>query len=196
MRIISGKHRGRTIMLPKDGKVGGKTIRPTSDFAREGIFNILSHGKYSDGENALIGARVLDVCAGTGAFGLEALSRGAGIATFIDSNRDVTELIRANVERFGEAQASHILHADAAHLPMANQRYNLIYVDPPYSLGLIPSILKSLHAGKWLEDGALVIAEHDERDVVPVPEYFSLLDSRKYGRAIMTLMRYGASSES
>lgn len=195
MRIISGKHRGRTIMLPKDGKVGGKTIRPTSDYAREGIFNILAHGKFNEGADVLIGARVLDVCAGTGAFGLEALSRGAECAAFIDKGRDVTELIRGNVERFGETTASRIIQADATELPRAPATYNLAFVDPPYSLGLIPTILYSLHMQHWLEDGAIVIAEHDERETITLPECFSVLDTRRYGRAAIEVLKYNNNTD-
>lgn len=190
MRIIAGKHRGRTIMLPKDGKIGGKLIRPTSDFAREGIFNILTHGKFSEGENVLTGARVLDVCAGTGALGLEALSRGAQHVMFIDNNRDIAELIRSNIQRFGESGACKVMTAEATDLPPAPATYTLAFIDPPYSLGLIPAILKSLDVKNWLEKEALVIAEHDERETLTPPPHFDLLESRRYGRAIMSLFRY------
>jgi 16S rRNA (guanine966-N2)-methyltransferase len=190
MRIISGKHRGRSIMLPKDGKIGGKTIRPTSDFAREGIFNILTHGKFNGGENLLPDARVLDVCAGTGAFGLEAISRGAANATFIEKERDIAELIRNNIERFGEVANCRILQTDATQLPIANTAFNLVFVDPPYSLGIVPAILLALHSQNWMENSTIVVVEHDERDTIPYTEYFALRDSRRYGRAVVDFLVY------
>ncbi len=190
MRIISGKHRGRTIMLPKDGKINGKAIRPTSDFAREGIFNILTHGKFNGGENVILDAQALDVCAGTGAFGLEALSRGAAHVTFIEKEREIAELIRSNTERFGELANSKVYQTDATQLPKASATFNLVFIDPPYSLGLIPAIVKGLHEQGWLEAGAILVVEHDERDVVSYPEYYALKDSRRYGRAIVDFLIY------
>ncbi len=185
MRIIAGKHRGRKIETPREANV-----RPTSDFAREGIFNILVHGKFTGGVSAVEGKRVLDVFSGTGALGLEALSRGAEYVTFIDQNREALELARRNADAFHELNACDFIHADATQLgACSGAPFALAFLDPPYSSKFLLPALKRLLAQGWLERGATVIAEHDERTEFRAPEGLETLDERRYGRAIVEILR-------
>ncbi|MDE3060299.1 MAG: 16S rRNA (guanine(966)-N(2))-methyltransferase RsmD [Pseudomonadota bacterium] len=184
MRIIAGKHKGRRIELGKDTG----DIRPTSDFAREAIFNILAHGKHGLNGHSFEGQRVLDLFCGTGAFGLEALSRGADYAMFVDQSREAIAIARQNAERLHEEQSADFLLADATKLPQARKPFSLIFLDPPYFKGLIEPTLKSLHAGGWIAKDALIIAEHDAKEKVEIPTSFSVIDERKYGRAVVKLI--------
>lgn len=183
MRIISGKHKGRRIDLPKD--TDGK-IRPTSEFAREAIFNILSHRK--DGNN-FVGKNVLDVFCGTGAFGLEALSRGAASVTFVDSSKEAIASARHNAEKMGEAETTEFLHTDATKLGRARKTYSLIFIDPPYFEKLIPPTLLALHNGGWIAGDALLVIEHDSKETVEIPPIFEVIDKRKYGRAMVEILK-------
>jgi len=186
MRIIAGKHKGRRIEL---GKNVGDAIRPTSDFAREAIFNILAHGKHGLNGHTFEGQRVLDVFCGTGAFGLEALSRGAAEVTFIDKAREAISTVRQNAERFGEIDAVDFVLADASKLSRARKTYSLVFLDPPYFGKLIPPTLLSLHAGGWLDKESLIVIEHDAKEAVELPKDFSVIDERKYGRAMVKLLK-------
>lgn len=186
MRIISGIHRGRKIVLPKDTK----TIRPTSDFVREAVFNMLTHGRFNDYVNVVQGAVVADICAGSGALGLEALSRGAEHVTLVDSSREALDVIRHNVAHFKEESRVDVISADASKLPPARRQYNLVLMDPPYHQGLIPQILQSLVTQQWLADGAIIIAEHDAKEVQSLPEGFKQADQRSYGRTTLDVLRY------
>lgn len=186
MRIISGKHKGRRIDLGADN---GKTIRPTSDFARESIFNILAHGKLGLDEHPFIDKRVLDVFSGTGAFGLEALSRGAKHVTFIDHARDALTIAKENAARMHELDNCQFMLADATKLAKAREPYALIFLDPPYSKGLIPPTLAALKAGGWIAKDGIVITEHDEKENITFPDGYTTINSRRYGRAVITLLK-------
>lgn len=186
MRIIAGKHKGRRIDLGKDA---GKSIRPTSEFAREAIFNILAHGKFGQDGHAFADKHVLDVFSGTGAFGLEALSRGAASVTFIDHSRDAVAIARSNAAHMREEETTQFIHADATQLPKAKKAYSLIFLDPPYFSKLIPRTLESLKAGGWIADDAILVIEHDEKETITIPEGFSVIDERRYGRALVTLIK-------
>lgn len=185
MRIISGMHRGRKIFLPKDTKA----IRPTSDFVREAMFNVLTHGRFNDNVNVVQEAVVADICAGTGALGLEALSRGAQHVTFVDNSREAQDIIRRNVEHFKEADRSDIISADAGKLPRAKRKHDVVLMDPPYHKGLIPVALQQLKDQGWLADGAFIIAERDVKDTQSLPDGFELVDQRSYGRTVLDVMR-------
>lgn len=185
MRIIAGKHKGRRIEI---GKEVGTTIRPTSDFAREAIFNILVHSKLGLNGHTFTDKAVLDVFCGTGAFGLEALSRGAAQVTFIDSAREAIATARYNSEKLHEESVDFML-ADATKLGKAKRAYDLVFLDPPYFSGLIVPTLKSLQAGGWLAEEALVVAEHDAKETLEIPASFTLVDQRKYGRAMVNLLK-------
>jgi 16S rRNA (guanine966-N2)-methyltransferase len=186
MRIIAGKHKGRRIEL---GKNTGDAIRPTSDFAREGIFNILAHGKHGLNGHSFDGQHVLDVFCGSGAFGLEALSRGASEVTFIDKAREAISAVRQNAERFNEIDTVDFVLADATRLSRSKKAYSLIFLDPPYFGKLIPPTLNSLHNGGWLDEESLIVIEHDAKEIVDLPENFSIIDERKYGRAMVKLLK-------
>jgi 16S rRNA (guanine966-N2)-methyltransferase len=152
MRIVGGKFRGRSLKGPSS-----KAIRPTSDRLRESIFNILVHA-YAD---PITDARVLDLFAGTGALGLEAMSRGAAYALFVEEAAEARALIRENVESLALTGASKIFRRDAAKLgdmgPM--QPFDLVFCDPPYGHGLTEKSLLAARKGKWLAPSALVVVE-------------------------------------
>lgn len=186
MRIISGMHRGRKIALPKDTK----TIRPTSDFVREAMFNVLTHGRFNDNVNAVQDAVVADICAGSGALALEALSRGASFATLVDNSREALDSMRRNVEHFREQGRTQIINSDAGNLPRAKRLHDLVLMDPPYHKGLIPVILQQLQTAGWLADGAIIMAERDAKDEQALAEGYKLADQRAYGRTVLDVIRY------
>lgn len=188
MRIIAGKHKGRRIELDRDAT----TVRPTSEFAREAIFNILTHSRHVRDEDSFIGKPVLDIFCGTGAFGLEALSRGAGSVTFIDRAREAIGTARHNAGKMGELDNAEFLVGDATRLPRARKHFSLVFLDPPYFGNLITPTLVSLLAGGWLAPGALLVAEHDAKEAVALPLEFTKLDERRYGRALVSLLRLTA----
>src|SRR6187455_1734073 len=152
MRIVGGRLRGRTLAAPKS-----QAIRPTADRLREALFNILIHA-YDD---PVSGARVLDLFAGTGALGLEALSRGAAFALFVDDGAEARALMRENVEALGVAAVTKIFRRDATKLGPAHpvEPFSLAFLDPPYGKGLAEKSLAALRAGGWLTPDALVVVE-------------------------------------
>ncbi|MFC5386029.1 16S rRNA (guanine(966)-N(2))-methyltransferase RsmD [Aquamicrobium segne] len=178
MRIVGGTLRGRPLATPRSD-----SIRPTSDRAREALFNILTH-RFAE---HLEGARVLDLFAGTGALGLEALSRGATHAVFIEESAEGRGLIRTNVEAFGLTGRTKIFRRDATLMGDIGtlSPFRLIFADPPYGKGLGERALQSARIGGWLEPGALCIVE--EAAVAPFnpgPD-FSILDERAYGETVV-----------
>ncbi len=188
MRIVAGKHRGRRLAAPE-----GDGVRPTSDRAREALFNVLAHRSFrADGRPMLVEARVLDIFAGTGAMGLEALSRGAARATFVERDRAALAALEKNIADLGEAARTAILRNDATALPSAKEAASLAFLDPPYGAGLAEPALNALAKGGWLEDGAVVIVEMGKREEMTPPVPFTPLDERRYGAARFVLLRYGA----
>jgi 16S rRNA (guanine966-N2)-methyltransferase len=185
MRIIAGKYKGRRIELPREA---GDLIRPTSDFAREAIFNILTHGRHGLNGHTFADKQVLDVFCGTGAFGLEALSRGAAFVTFIDNAREAIATARHNAGRIQETHVDFML-ADATQLGRARHTYDLVFLDPPYFSNLIAPTLKSLHAGGWIARDSVIVAEHDEKEKLELPAPFVSVDQRRYGRAVIELVQ-------
>src|ERR1051326_8069169 len=175
MRIVAGKHRGRRIAAPP-----GDAVRPTSERAREALFNILAHGRFAPAP-VFEDARVLDVFAGTGAFGLEALSRGARFATFIEKDRAAREALAANVKALGEAGRTRLLAADATAPPRADGHYDLVFLDPPYRSALAAPALKALRRTGWLALGALIVVELAARSDFEPPAGFEALEERRYG---------------
>src|ERR687897_1962959 len=155
MRIVGGRFRGRALKGP-----ASDVIRPTSGRLRETIFNILAHA-YDD---PVAGARVLDLFAGTGAMGLEALSRGAAFALFVDDSAAARGLIRENVEGLGVGGQSRLFRRDATRLGPAgaNEPFSLVFCDPPYGRGLAERALASCAAGGWLKQDALVVVEETQ----------------------------------
>jgi 16S rRNA (guanine966-N2)-methyltransferase len=183
MRIVAGKHRGRRLAAPP-----GAAVRPTSERARAALFNILAHGRFANGP-AYLDARVLDVCAGTGAFGLEALSRGARFAAFIELDRTARDVLAANIAALGETLRSRIIAADATAPPRSDGPCDLVFIDPPYRSDLASPALAALIKAGWLAPGALIIAELAARAAFAPPEGIEVLDERRYGAGRLVFMR-------
>ncbi len=183
MRVVGGRFKGLALHAPK-----GSDIRPTSDRLREAVFNILAHA-YDD---AVDGARVLDVFAGTGALGLEALSRGARSAVFIDISAEARALIRRNLEAAGIMGLARISKRDAAHLGPAGQQggFTLAFLDPPYGRNLADKALKSLAKGGWLADGALVLVEERSGVDIHLPPGYRERERRPYGDTEILILSY------
>lgn len=191
MRIVGGRHRGRPIAPPPDG------VRPTSDRAREAVFNILEHGIAGA---AIAGVTVLDVFAGSGAMGLEALSRGAQRVTFIDTSGEALRGIRRNAAKLGEAANATLLKLDIERLPppprVAGTPAALAFLDPPYGSGLAAPALVALAARGWIAADTIVVAEVAAREPFTPPPGFEALDERSYGAARMIFLRKTKSASS
>jgi 16S rRNA (guanine966-N2)-methyltransferase len=187
MRIVSGQYRGRPLATPASAG-----IRPTSDRLRETIFNVLTHASFLGGRDVVSGALVLDLFAGTGALGIEALSRGAAFAAFVDQGAEARGLLRANIESIGLGGITRVLKRDATSLGVIETfaPFTLVFADPPYSKGLGEAALASAHAGGWLAPGALVILEERHDAIVTVPAGFVVLDQRRVGEAQVNHLRY------
>lgn len=185
MRIVAGKFRGKQLTAPSD-----LAIRPTADRVRESMFNILSSRLGPDFE----GRRVLDLFSGTGALGLEALSRGASHVTFVDTGAEARGLIRDHIEAFGAGGIAKLLRRDATALgPAGNIKpFDLVFIDPPYGKGLGEAALVSLRDGNWLAPDATLVFEESRDAVIDWPEGFELEDSREYGAAAVHLLRFVA----
>ena len=183
MRVVGGRFRGRTLAAPKSD-----AIRPTSDRLRETIFNVLAHG-YGD---PLEGARVIDLFAGTGAMGIEALSRGAAFCLFVDEGAQARGLIRENVEALGLGGATRLFRRDATRMGPAghNPPATLVFCDPPYGKDLAPRALKSCADGGWLSPGALVVVEEAQGSSVTLPFGFEEVERRDYGETTVLFARY------
>lgn len=184
MRIVAGRFRGRPLATPAD-----LSIRPTSDRVREAIFNIIAHGL---DDVDLEGARVLDLFAGTGALGIEAISRGAKFCLFVEDGAEARGLIRQNVEAFGLTGASKIFRRDATDLgPAANQgAHSLAFLDPPYGKGLAERALAAAGRGGWLTPGAVCVVEEAKDAALEWPHGFTLLDQRSWGDTTVHFLRY------
>ncbi len=195
MKIVGGMFRGRTLASPADD-----SIRPTSDRVREAVFNILMHG-VPDFELAKV--HVLDLFAGTGALGLEAISRGAKSALFVEEIPEARALIRENIEAFGLTGVTRIYRRDATSLGDAGQReaFGLVFLDPPYGRQLGPAALISAAMGGWLAPGAVAVLEERRGTTIVWPpgtpgwQHFALLDERTWGDTQASFMRYIGSHE-
>ena len=181
MRVVGGRLRARPIAGPK-----GMSLRPTADRLREALFNILMHA-YGD---PVSGARVLDLFAGTGALGLEALSRGAAFALFVDAGAEARAIIRENVERLGAGGVSRIFRRDATKLGPAHpaEPFALVFLDPPYGEGLAEKALAAARAGGWLADDALIVVE-ETTGAFAAPEGFAEIERRVYDDTELTFLR-------
>ncbi len=188
MRIVGGAFKGRTLKAPSS-----QQVRPTTDRAREALFNILSHNSdlFTKGQ-ALEGATVIDLFAGTGALGLEALSRGAAFALFVDSSVEGRSLIRENMLACGVAAKARLFKRDATKIGERGKMepFSLAFLDPPYGKGLGDQALSALDNGSWLMPGALVIVEESGKADFPVPPAFTLLDERSMGDSKLRFLRY------
>ena len=184
MRIVAGRHRGRTLLAPE-----GLAVRPTADRTREALFNILAQGRL--GGPALEGARVLDAFAGTGALGLEARSRGAAFVTFMESQATALAALEKNVRALGERENSECLRADVLHPPAAKEAADLVLMDPPYGQGLAEPALSALRAAGWIGPETVAVVELMAKEPFAAPEGFTPLDERKYGQARLVFLASG-----
>ncbi|MGZ8363673.1 MAG: 16S rRNA (guanine(966)-N(2))-methyltransferase RsmD [Caulobacteraceae bacterium] len=183
MRIVSGTLRGRPVRAPE-----GLDTRPTSDRARQAVFNILEHAPWSDG---IGGLRVLDLFAGSGAMGLEALSRGAASCLFVETAEPACAAIRANIAVFKLEDRARLLRMDAVKLgqrPPHEPAFNLAFLDPPYRKGLGELALSALDEGGWLAGDSVVVLER-AADEPLAHTGFTLLDERVYGAARVAFLR-------
>jgi 16S rRNA (guanine966-N2)-methyltransferase len=176
VRIIAGSHRGLHL-APVGAGDPAAHLRPTGDRVREAIFNILQNGPRPD---PVPGARVLDLFAGTGALGLEALSRGAARVVFVDDGAAARALLRANIDRMRAGGTTDVWRRDATRMgPCRGAPHSLVFLDPPYGQGLGEAALLSCRAGGWLAPGATVVWE--EGAECPPPDGFALRDRRRWG---------------
>jgi 16S rRNA (guanine966-N2)-methyltransferase len=182
MRIVAGALRGRKLAGPKSF-----SIRPTSDRLRETIFDILEHA-YA---GTIGGAAVIDLFAGAGALGLEAMSRGAARALFVDDGAEARALLRQNIEALGLGGVTRVFRRDATRLGLApkGERFGLAFLDPPYGRNLATPALAELARGGWLEDGALAVIEETTSAVVELPEGFGEEETRRYGDTQLVFAR-------
>ncbi|MFO8110930.1 MAG: 16S rRNA (guanine(966)-N(2))-methyltransferase RsmD [Desulfosalsimonadaceae bacterium] len=182
MRITAGIHKGRKL-----ASLPGITTRPTSGKVREAIFNIC--------RPVVTDANVLDLFAGTGAFGLEALSRGAAKAVFVDSDRRCVETIRKNIAACRETDRATVIRADITvnlnMLPASGIDFDLVFMDPPYHGQAVSPALDNLAAAETLAPGAIVIIEHDQYENIPEEKAgLKIIDRRKYGKTLVTLLKW------
>ena len=179
MRIVGGKHRGRHLLTPS-----GRELRPTSDRVRESVFNILTQGGEALGaRNWVQSAQILDGFAGTGAMGLEAVSRGAAHATLLDNQDTALSCCRDNVEMLREDDNVDVHFMDCLNPRKADQPCSLIFLDPPYGLDLSIPALEALAIAGWITPNALAVLEVDRTEQIELTPKFTLLDDRQYGKA-------------
>ena len=183
MRIVGGKLRGRPLAAPKSND-----IRPTTDRTRESLFNILSHAH----PGVLDETRILDLFAGTGAVGLEALSRGCRFALFVETGIEGRGLLRENIESLGLTGVTRILRRDATDLGGVGtlEPFDILFADPPYARALGPKALDAAARGGWLKPGALVVLEEHADITLPALPGYSLLETREFGETRMWFYRY------
>jgi 16S rRNA (guanine966-N2)-methyltransferase len=184
MRIVGGKFRGRPIIAPE-----GRDTRPTSDRTREAVFNVLSHAGWSPG---LEERRVLDLFAGSGALGFEAMSRGSAFALFVETDAAARGALRDNIEALGLFGATRIHRRDATDLGAKpaglGEPFDLVFMDPPYHRGLGDAALARLAPGGWITPDALIVFEC-AADEAPATPGFDILDQREYGAAKVVFLR-------
>ncbi len=189
LKIVGGKHRGRSLVTPE-----GLETRPTSSRARESLFNILAHADWRpDGTSPLVDARVLDAFAGSGALGIEALSRGAAHATFLDKDAAAIKAIGENLRKLGETATTKVVRADATRPPPSRdpsrEACDLVFLDPPYRSGDAAPALAALAEAGWVKAGAIASVElANTEDLVPPPG-FETIDERRYGAAKIVILR-------
>ncbi|MEA2950515.1 MAG: rRNA (guanine966-N2)-methyltransferase [Alphaproteobacteria bacterium] len=182
MRVVGGRLRGRALTAPKS-----QAIRPTADRLRESLFNILIHAY----ENPIVDARVLDLFAGTGALGIEAISRGAAFVLFVDDGVEARSLLRANVEALGLGGVTRVFRRDATKLGVVHpvEPFSLVFADPPYGKGLGEKALASARDGGWLTPQALIVVEEAVAAVFKAPEGYDEIERRAYDDTEFVFLR-------
>ena len=183
MRVVGGRLKGRNLASPSS-----RDIRPTADRLRESVFNILIHAY----DNPIEGARVLDLFAGTGALGIEALSRGAAFTLFIDDSAEARALLRENTASLGLGGTSRIFRRDATKLGPAHpvEPFSLAFLDPPYGQRLAEKSLASARAGAWFAADALIVVEEAAKSAFAPPEGFTELERRRYDDTEFAFLRF------
>jgi 16S rRNA (guanine966-N2)-methyltransferase len=171
-RIVAGRFRGRRLEVP-----AGRTVRPTTDRMRERVFSMLMHGRYPD----MHGARVADLFAGTGALGLEALSRGAEHITFVEKATQSIACIRKNIGALKADSACNILQVNATSLPQTGDPFDFIFMDPPYHQDLVTQALEGILAQDWLAPEGVIICELGSDETLNLPSELDLVDERTQG---------------
>lgn len=189
MRIDSGAHKGKKLVVPE-----GRDVRPTADRARQAIFNMLVHG-----ENVVRDAKVLDAFAGSGALGLEALSRGAASLVAFDIDAAAMKALRLNVAGCHEEMRTTLQSASATKPPAVRGfadrgPVNLVFLDPPYGKGLVATSLTALDTAGWIAPAAVIVAEMDRQDDFSIPQDYELLTDRAYGKARILILRKNGSA--
>ncbi|GAB5446941.1 16S rRNA (guanine(966)-N(2))-methyltransferase RsmD [Gymnodinialimonas sp.] len=184
MRIVGGRLRGKKLADVGAGDAAAH-LRPTTDRVRESLFNLLTNGRNGD---LVRDARVLDLFAGTGALGLEALSRGAVHATFVDSGTASRALLRENIALCAAQGVTKVFRSDVADLGPPKAPVDLVFLDPPYGQGLGEDAIQVLLAQGWLASGATLVWEESAPPLIPAP--FQMLDQRSYGQTTITLLRF------
>ena len=182
MRIIAGRHRGRALQAPP-----GEATRPTAERVRQARVDMLWHAPWG-GRTTIQDQLVLDAFAGTGALGLEALSRGADHATFIEKDRAALATLRANIAACREDARTAVLAVDATRPPRAMVPCGLVFLDPPYGKGLVPQAVAALQAAGWIAPGAILVAETGEGEALDLPS-FEPLAARSHGAATLHVLR-------
>jgi 16S rRNA (guanine966-N2)-methyltransferase len=188
VRIEAGAHKGTRLTVPE-----GTDVRPTSDRARQAIFNMLIHRF-----DAVEGASVLDAFAGSGALGLEALSRGAASLVAMEQAKPVLDALKRNISACRENARTLVFACNALSPPPAQPRYapcSLVFLDPPYGQGLIAPAIIALDKAGWIAPGALIVAEMGARDEVPEGKMLSVEDERRYGKARILFLRHAQTSD-
>ncbi len=171
MRIIGGKFRGRKLKTPKD-----QTIRPTTDRLRESIFSALDHRI-----GGFHGKRIADIFSGTGALGLEALSRGAARATLVEKHSPGLSILKGNISLLEVEDQAKILRADARNLPKADKPFDVVFLDPPYGRGLAGPCMESLLEKNWVDKTSLIVLECDKNEELEIPEGLEIVKTLKQG---------------
>jgi len=182
VRIIAGRHRGRSLVAPP-----GDATRPTADRVRQALFDMLWHAPWG-GRTTIQDQLALDVFAGTGALGLEALSRGADHCTFLETAKPALAALRANIAACQEEARTAVLAVDATRPPKARVACGLVFLDPPYGQGLVERAVAALEATGWIAPGALVVAEAAQQDVLVLPGY-ERVATRSHGAATLHVLR-------
>ena len=184
MRIVGGRLRGKKLADVGEGDASAH-LRPTTDRVRESLFNLLTNGRNGD---LVQGTRVLDLFAGTGALGLEALSRGAVHATFVDNGTAARALLRENIALCSAQGITKVFRTDVAQIGPAKTPANLIFLDPPYGQDLGQGALTAALENGWIAPGATIVWEEATPPIIPAP--FTILDQRKYGHTTITILRH------
>ncbi|MDY0131987.1 MAG: 16S rRNA (guanine(966)-N(2))-methyltransferase RsmD [Desulforegulaceae bacterium] len=177
MKINTGILKGRKLKTPK-----GLDTRPTSGITRESIFNIL--------KDKINNSLILDLYSGSGSFGIEALSRGAGFCIFVENNKDPLECLKFNIKNFDLEKSSKILKKNLPediNTLFSDKNFDLVFLDPPYSKGLVNQTLKNLKSARFINEKTTIIVEHSKKET-PDPSIFKLIDTRKYGKSLVSFL--------